>query len=324
MVETGEAPRTEAYRKDAGVEAALRLANGLLTGLEATAPVPGACPLLPPVFVVGLPRSGTTLLMQLLSWAFPFTHPDNIIARFWEAPFVGVAASRSLRSGGQQPQGPDTASDYGVTADPFSPHEFGYFWTRWFRFEPSHLLGPEQLAAVDAPGLLRSLFLMEHVGNQRLLFKAVPLAFNADYLGGILPTARFLRVRRDALPVAQSVYLGRIARYGRDDVWWSLRPPGYEEHLEDDPLRQVAWQVRISERLVGESLGRIDPRRVLDVPYEELCAAPCRLLGDIGRFLGLAARPEAASLSPFTASNAPRLEAGRLRRLARLLGDREA
>jgi len=49
-----------------------------------------------PIFVVGLPRSGTTVLEQVCLHVFKLAYIDNISAKFWNAPEYGVALSSSI------------------------------------------------------------------------------------------------------------------------------------------------------------------------------------------------------------------------------------
>ena len=66
----------------------------------AAAPLPdrdeAAAANLPIVYIVGAPRSGTTLLSQVLSRYLRVGYIDNLIARFWLRPSVGITLSRIL------------------------------------------------------------------------------------------------------------------------------------------------------------------------------------------------------------------------------------
>lgn len=267
-------PRLRAYRKDATIEQWMRTLNERLDAVAADWRVPGTAPEKPIVFLVGLQRSGTTLLMQLLVHCFRFTYADNIVARFWRTPFIGVIVSRNLRQQCGSDYRSTFRSDYGVTEDLFGPHEFGYFWTRWFGFEPTHELREAQLARVDIRALRRSLFLMEHYGGDPLLFKAVPLSLNAGFVAEQFPTALFVYLRRSLLYVAQSTYLGRIRRYGDAAAWWSLKPALYEQIRNLPPIQQVAAQVYHCDRKIRDQLAGVPRHRVLTLDYEALCRSP--------------------------------------------------
>jgi hypothetical protein len=278
--------RVAAYRKDKAIEDGLFFVNKELSRIAKECPVVGDAPELPLVFVVGIQRSGSTMLMQLLAECFRFTYPDNIVARFWEAPFVGVIASRSLRDQYKNQKQNLFASDYGMTMSPLEPHEFGYFWTKWFGFEPVHQLSEEQLSRVDLKGLSRALFLMEHFGRRPLLFKIVPLSLNLDFLASHFPKALFVHIHRDLLYVAQSTYNGRIERYGDENVWWSLKPAQYEDLKKLAPVDQVAGQVYYSQKRVEECLDRVPDSRKITVRYESLCRSPARIINRLREFFG--------------------------------------
>lgn len=278
--------RVNAYQKNKPIEDYLLLANRELSKIAEHCSVPGDTPKLPVVFVVGLQRSGTTLMMQLLSESFLFTYPNNLVARFWEAPFIGVIVSKSLQEKFKNQKDGSFASDYGVSSNMFGPHEFGYFWTKWFGFDPIHQLSEEQLNCIDVKGLKRSLFLMEHYGQLPLLFKVVPLGLNLDFIAHHFKKALFIYVKRDPLYVAQSTYLGRINRYGDENVWWSLKPQEFFELVKSGPIDQITGQVFYSQERIEKCLDMVPPSRQITIEYESLCKKPIEAIESLGGFFG--------------------------------------
>ncbi len=278
--------RVTAYKKNEVIEENLFFANKELSKITEHCHILGDTPRLPIVFVVGLQRSGTTLMMQLLSECFLLTYPNNLVARFWEAPFIGVTISKSLQEQFKSQKVNSFASDYGVTNNIFEPHEFGYFWTKWFNFDPIHQLSEEQLNRVDVKGLKRSLFLMEHCGQLPLLFKVVPLGLNLDFIANHFEKALFIHVKRDPLYVIQSTYLGRINRYGDENVWWSLKPQEFFDLVKLDPINQVAGQVYYSQKRIEECLEMVHHSRKITIAYEFLCKNPIKTIENLGKLFG--------------------------------------
>lgn len=79
----------------------------------------------PHIWVIGLPRSGSTLLMQLICAGLNVGYINNLTARFWRAPQTGMRLSNILLN--------DTrpklfSSHYGSSPELSGPHEFSYFW----------------------------------------------------------------------------------------------------------------------------------------------------------------------------------------------------
>ena len=52
----------------------------------------------PTLHVVGPPRSGTTLLMQLLAAHLDVGYINNLIAAFWQAPLYGIRLAKQVCS----------------------------------------------------------------------------------------------------------------------------------------------------------------------------------------------------------------------------------
>jgi hypothetical protein len=278
--------RIETYKKNKTIEDALSAANMAMSRMVDLCPVEGDTPKKPIVFIVGLQRSGSTLLAQLLCHTFAFTYPDNIVARFWEAPFLGVIVSRGLKDQFKDHQEIQYDSRYGVTSDLFGPHEFGYFWSKWFDFEPTHQLTEKRLSRVDVEGLGRNMFLMEHFGESPLLFKTIPLSMNVDFIARHFPTSLFVYVKRPLADVALSTYVGRLERYGNENIWWSLKPEQYVQLKKMRPVEQVAGQVFYSQKRVEACLMKVPKSRKVTIEYESMCEAPQRVVDRLEKFFG--------------------------------------
>lgn len=82
----------------------------------------------PYLFVFGLPRSGTTLMAQILIQSLDLSYINNFMARFWMAPLTGIKLSRIILGNIKQT---DLTSSYGSTNNIYDLHEFGYFWRYW-------------------------------------------------------------------------------------------------------------------------------------------------------------------------------------------------
>jgi hypothetical protein len=287
-VNAGEnARRVAAYRKDERLEAALRGWNDALAERpRATPPPTFTAPIL---LVVGAPRSGTTLLMQHLSRALAVTTADNVVSRFWGAPALGVLVSRSLRAqvGGEFTPDATPTSDHGVTRGVFEPHEFGYFWQRFFDFSGGHALTEHTLITADWAGLRRELAEMQAAGEGLpLCLKGVAVSQVLGALAAHLPEACFVVTDRDPADVAHSMLRAREARYGDARTWWSVEPRGHEAMAALPPVPQVAAQLAGILRGVREGLSGVDPVRVLRVAYTDLCRTPDAVVDRVAALAG--------------------------------------
>ena len=114
-------------------------------------------PLHPPVFLVGCPRAGTTLFMQWLAASRRFAYPSNLASRLFRSPRMGALLHRALLDFDTReeivPAAQQTvsfSSVLGKTKGAVQPHEYWYFWRRFFHFGEIHQLEQADLEAVNA------------------------------------------------------------------------------------------------------------------------------------------------------------------------------
>ena len=136
-----EPPLTQRFQKNAKDEAFLERLNDALAPMQESMykELPDRYPT---VQVIGVPRSGSTLLVQAISSALDIGYIDNLIAAFWKAPLCGIALSRKLLPAKHNSS---FESTFGRTADISEPHEFGYFWFSLLGYtEMRESVGPDE------------------------------------------------------------------------------------------------------------------------------------------------------------------------------------
>jgi hypothetical protein len=243
----------------------------------------------PIVLVVGAPRSGTTLLSQLMARHLEIAWVDNAAARYWNAPVEGLR--RSLARGPAAAREVPLRSRLGAAEGSRGPHEFGWFW-HWFGgFPDADELDGEELARIDWPALRRQLYAMSGLAQRPLLLKSITFAnYQIPALVEALPNLRFVHIRREPSQVVRSILGARRQRYGDERCWWSLRPRAWRDWAALDPVAQVCRQVTHATRAIDAAL--LGPARGLGlaVEYERLVADPRAVLGAISHHVGAALR----------------------------------
>lgn len=220
-------------------------------------------------FIVGLPRSGTTMLSQLLLNLFDLGAFYNRVAKYYSIPLYGYEQLLNQFKRSQEENKID--SNLGHTRGAFSPHEFGYFWQYWLGHDENDELENSNLQKVDWEGLRSTIYGISNMINKDLIVKSLVYNdFIIKELASIFPTARFIYIKRDFSFVCQSIIESRIKQYGDEKYWWSIRPKFFKRWQELSVEEQVANQVIYVSKKIETSLNDVDRKRVLNLSYENL------------------------------------------------------
>ena len=273
------AVRTEKYFKNEEKEKLFQVMNKALSEIGS---FPSDEEKFPTIFIFGLPRSGTTLLYQLLAQCLDVGYINNLIAKFWLAPVIGIELSKAVLG---EPRHSSYSSNLGQTNEPHGPHEFAYFWRHWLKvFDLNDMLTfNEPNAAIDWEGLGRSVRCMQGAFAKGMLFKTM---YAANYLTEFSETfsnPMFVYIEREPTDVALSILSARKAYYGDANTWWATYPPNYHELAKLPFPQQIAGQLAGLRKVYEESIRNIPQELVVRTNYANLCEYPEGLISSIQR-----------------------------------------
>lgn len=273
--------RTEKYNKIEALENFLVELNQNFSVIEKKKIEEFHQPKMPVVFVIGSPRSGTTLMMQYLANSGAFGYPTNFISRFYAAPYWGIQIQKLISDPAYNYNNElidiipctDFSSYLGKTKGFLGPNEFWYFWRRFFKFDQnSNQLNPAQLNTVDKSLFLKELAAMEDAFHLPLAFKGMILNWNLKYLLNILNNkVVFVYTKREAIYNIQSLLSARKNFRGEEEIWYSFKPPEYNELIKLKPAKQVAGQIHFTNLAIENQLKGIPEENKVIVNYEEFC-----------------------------------------------------
>ncbi len=267
---------------------------------------------IPPVFIAGAPRSGTTLLYQILVSAFDIGYIDNIVAKFWEAPLFGLVLTNEIIPFGERVL-TDYESEYGFTKEPYGPHEFGYFWKRWFNYSDVHELSEEELSKINESELETVVYSMDSVLSKPVAFKnAVAVTLQIKYLAELFSDAIVITIERDPLFNAQSILEARFGN-GKPEEWFSAKPKEYRQLKKKNIYEQVTGQVYYCNERISEAKNVIlhseNPARLIELKYEELCEDPNKAMDLVEEKLSkINVKRKNVMFDKFNSTNTIRLE----------------
>ena len=239
-----------------------------------------------PVFIVGLPRSGTTLLYQLLLNHFDWSYFTRWAEYYYRAP---VAAYRIQRLIFPQPSYFEYESEYGKMKDrnylskAWRPVEGHPIWHRWFPEKPTHCYeGCLNGSAREAMKSTITGFI--ELSGKPFLNKNTRNSIRLLGLVEAFPDAIVIVVKRRSLYVAQSLYIARLNRQSSgkngNHKWWGTKPKEFVHLQHLDPLSQAVGQTRAIERELEKQLFAYSNRSI-KVDYEDICERPGEILRTI-------------------------------------------
>ncbi len=276
--------RTEKYKKNKIQERVLFEMNETLFQKELELIKYFDKPKHPVIFIVGAQRSGTTLLMQLLTQHFELSYPNNFIARYWNVPYIGAVLFKSLSQNLNQ-KVIDLNSDLGYTSGLEGPHEFGYFWKKWF---PRESREEKKYEETDYSILQKQLSAWQSIDNKPLIFKnLIQVDYHIEKLYEIFPNSVFIFLKRNLIYNVQSSYLSGVKLFGNENELFGVRPSNYQ-NIKDLPVfERIVKQITTINADIEDQLKKIPENKVIRINYEELISDSILQLNRISKKIGL-------------------------------------
>lgn len=248
--------------------------------LDRYAPVEAAAEL-PLIFILGSPRTGSTLVYQLLINAFDLFYISNFINdAFAEHPAIGAVLDQQFPS--REPVSYE--SRFGKTASCFGPSEGSLVWGRWFGGEHPSQTKSATVLPQHRQHMLRSFTAIHAITDRAIILKNAWNCFRVRELSRLFPKSAFIWVRRDIEAAAASDLESRYA-HGSPERWNSATVANYTEIQRRPYWEQVVEQQYEYNRAVSEDLRTCCPDRAIELWYEDVCAEPDTALDSCGVFL---------------------------------------
>ncbi len=236
----------------------------------------------PVVFIVGAPRSGSTLLYESIVTALDVGYFSNLHHVYYQTPSaVEKVYGHTMRNR----QG-IFKSHYGTIDGAESPSECWQFWYRFFPRVPHHIRQDDVERSV-LDDIRNEFAKLASVSKRPWIVKNLPCGMRIEAIRAALPQARFIFIRRDLVDNAVSILRARRNAGVAPNQWWSVQPPNVDSLLELSPNAQVVHQVQS----IGAEIDRCrkdSPREhFLEVSYEDFCRDPHRQIDRIAEFIRL-------------------------------------
>ncbi len=233
------------------------------------------------VFIVGAPRSGTTVLSQLMFAGLNIGYVTNLMACFFKAPVYGALLSEKLISR----KAISTNSSFGQTQGVSEPHEFGGFWRHELGYK-----GMIQMAELEEGCLHRLAAKLDDVSRafqSPVGYKVFQLAWHILEYQQLRPDTQWVWVQRGNVENALSILKLRENKFGSRERWASAKPLICEQEVFETVFHEVVFQVLSINNGIREQLTQLDDKLWLSVYANELQQNPEKMHKRLSDFTGL-------------------------------------
>lgn len=277
-----EKNKTNAYKKNQKLEYLLSELNSLLGSIAIKNKPLTKNTKYPILFIVGTPRSGTTILTQWLASLDIFAYPTNFMSRFHKLPYIGSLIQEMIFNKEYQYKNElnieisstNFSSDIGKTTGALEPHEFWYFWRNYFQFPEIPVPNNEFIKHANFNGFESQISLIQHFYHKPFFLKSLIINWYIESFSKNIENAIFIYIKRDQIENVKSILKVREQYTGSNENWFSFKPCEYEAIKDKDKYIQVAGQVYFTNRTIENQLSKLPESQKIEIDYEVLCNNP--------------------------------------------------
>ena len=236
------------------------------------------------IFIIGAPRSGTTLLSQLFSGCTNAGYTNNLMASFWNAPVTGALLSKRWI----EDKHFTGSSNFGQTSDYREPHEFGAFWRSNLCMNGMEQPDDTLIENINWSHLANTLRDVTKVFAVPVVYKAFHLSWFIREVSKALPDSKWIWIKRDTVDNARSML--DLRRHLHNDInkWASSKPLGIEQYCDrKDPYLEVVAQVELINQWIGLKLNEINKDNWFSFSLESLVNKPVSIFEEVATWSGV-------------------------------------
>lgn len=238
----------------------------------------------PPIFLLGPPRSGSTLAIQALTEALDVGyisnfHCQNLSSKEYSNEDFKKKIADRIPS--------DFSSFHGDTKEECAPNECGKWWYQFFRVTPTYV----RLCDVDNEKMENFRKCLEEITRafgKPIALKNLYASLRLQAIGHYLPESLFIVVNRNEVDNGHSLLEARHNVFGNYDTWWSMEPQEISRLKELPAHEQVIEQIRQIHKTIDDDLDSagVPSSHRFDLNYEEFCKDPNKTIEAIRIWAG--------------------------------------
>lgn len=229
-----------------------------------------------PVFIIGLPRSGTTILYQLITNHLKISYINNFVERHYKSPFIALTLSNIIRKNKKHDC---FQSNFGYSTMPFGPSEAGNLFAKWFSKDIPYW-DPENTPQKLKTNFYTFITAWSCINKKSIIIKNLRFGQRIKLITHLFPDALFIYIKRSDFYTLQSMYIAGEKLTESLKTWCSNK-----EIINAEDLINTNYLIikQLRESIVND-LKRHPKEKVLELNYEDICDKPLCVLDSIQEF----------------------------------------
>lgn len=235
-----------------------------------------------PVWIIGSPRSGSTLFYNLLVNSFECNYISNFTAKFSYSPYL----ASSIQSIFNLKKNRSYSFKEGETHRLGAPHEAWPFLYRWFpKGYENMYVSYDQYSTDYFKEFRKSVIALQSLQNGPFVLKNTVNSLRIGPLVKVFPKSLFIVCERDSLDICQSIFRMRKKRQNPLE-WVGAAPKQYQDLKNLSLHEQVARQVCEIYHQIERDRNEFNlDHQMISIRYENLCENTDSELNRLIRFL---------------------------------------
>jgi hypothetical protein len=241
-----------------------------------------------PVFIIGAPRTGSTILYQTLTNLYDILYIDNLACRFNKNLFFGFWLSDMIF---KQKAHNNYQADHGSTLKYglHAPSECGVFWYRWLPTD-HHFIDFDEITDEMVEQVRLEISAVINYWDKPLIFKNLNAGQRIRLLSRAFPGAKFVYIKRNPFYTVQSILNARKKCKFSKDKMWSIKPKNYLDLEKLDEISMACGQVYYLEKQIETDAQLCSPDSFFTITYEQMVAGSSSIFRDIANKCEIAER----------------------------------
>jgi hypothetical protein len=222
-----------------------------------------------PIFIIGAPRTGSTILYQSLTNYFNVSYIDNLSCLFHRNLFFGMYLSNKLYKNKPHNCFKSIHGNTMKTGGLHAPSECGQFWYRWLPRD-HHFIDYDEITDDMVEGIRENIFAILNYYNRPFVFKNLNAGQRLRLIHKVYPESKFIWIKRNKVDTISSILKVREKLNIPTNEWWSIKPQNYKDLLKENRIDMVTQGVYYLEKQIHTDLKLFNKEQYSIITYEDL------------------------------------------------------